>query len=337
MREPPFWWRPPGLEARLLSPFAALYGAVASSRLSRAGARAGIPVVCIGNPTVGGAGKTPLALAVAPMLAQAGHKPVFLTRGYGGKLAGPIAVDAQRHTAAEVGDEPLLLARAAPTIVARDRVRGAEAARAAGAQVIVMDDGFQNPALAKDLSILVVDARRGIGNARVLPAGPLRAALDPQLRRAQALIVVGEGDGAAEVVKAAGAKRLRIFRAQFVADAGFASELAGQRVLAFAGMGDPQKFFATLAQTGVTVAATRVFADHHRYTAAEAEALCVQAEGAGLALVTTEKDWARLQGDAKLGELARRVRTLPVRLGLDDEAAFRSFLLERIAAATRAT
>src|SRR5262245_52714783 len=151
MREPPFWWRPAGLEARLLAPAARIYGAIAARRLMRRGQRANVAVVCIGNPTLGGAGKTPLALAVAGMLAEAGKRPVFLTRGYGGRLVGPVEVDLGRHLAADVGDEPLLLARAAPAIVARDRVSGARTALAAGADVIVMDDGFQNPSLVKDI------------------------------------------------------------------------------------------------------------------------------------------------------------------------------------------
>src|SRR5205807_8554022 len=166
MREPAFWWRPPGWQAGVLAPAAALYGAMAGRRLARPGRRAGVPVVCIGNPTLGGAGKTPTAIAAARMLAAAGERPALLSRGYGGMLAGPLLVDPARHRALDVGDEPLLLAHVAATIVARDRVKGAAAAAAAGASVIVMDDGFQNPSLVKDVSILVIDARRGVGNGR---------------------------------------------------------------------------------------------------------------------------------------------------------------------------
>ena len=189
MREPSFWWGEASLASAMLAPLAAIYGAVAQARLARRGRRAAAPVVCIGNFTVGGAGKTPTALVVARMLAAAGERPVFLSRGYGGTLAGPVLVDPTRHRAQDVGDEPLLLARTAPTIVARDRVKGASIA--AGASVIVMDDGFHNPSLAKDFAVLVVDARRGIGNGRVIPAGPLRAPLDAQLARAHALVLVG--------------------------------------------------------------------------------------------------------------------------------------------------
>src|SRR6516164_9671279 len=184
MREPSFWWGEASLASALLAPLAAIYGAVARARFRARGRRAGAAVVCIGNFTVGGAGKTPTALAVARMLAGAGEQPVFLSRGYGGTLAGPVLVDPTRHRAQDVGDEPLLLARTAPTIVARNRVKGA--AIAAGASVIVMDDGFHNPSLVKDFSVLVVDARRGIGNGRVIPAGPLRAPLEAQLARARA-------------------------------------------------------------------------------------------------------------------------------------------------------
>jgi len=192
MRDPAFWWQPPGTVAALLAPIAKIYAAVAGSRLKKAGHSVGIPVICIGNLTVGGSGKTPTALAVARLLIAAGKRPYFLTRGYGGELAGPVLVDTTVHRAYDVGDEPLLLAGVAPTVVAADRVAGAEAIRAAGADVIVMDDGFQNPSLAKDLSILVVDGRRGLGNGKVFPAGPLRAPLDAQLDRAQAILIIRE-------------------------------------------------------------------------------------------------------------------------------------------------
>ena len=179
--------------------------------------RAGIPVICIGNPTVGGAGKTPTAIAVARLLIAAGETPMFLTRGYGGSLAGPVTVTTA-HAAAQVGDEPLLLARVAPTIVAHDRVAGARTARERGASVIVMDDGFQNPSLAKDLSILVIDAQRGIGNGRVIPAGPLRAPLDPQLERAQAMLIVGAANGDVTLAASPSARRLPLFHARLEPD-----------------------------------------------------------------------------------------------------------------------
>jgi tetraacyldisaccharide 4'-kinase len=333
VREPAFWWRETGTAARLLAPFSAVYGAVAGARLRLPGERAGAPVVCIGNPTVGGAGKTPTALAVARMLIAAAERPVFLTRGYGGALAGPLRVDIDRHRAAEVGDEPLLLARAAPTIVARSRVEGASAAVISGASVIVMDDGFQNPSLAKDAAVLVVDARRGIGNGWTIPAGPLRAPLGAQLARAHALVVVGKSLGAADVAEDAHRRGLPVFAAHLQADAGFLAALGGGRVLAFAGIGDPEKFFGTLADAGVEVAATRSFPDHHRYTRADAQSLCEQADREGLVLVTTEKDLARLAGEAEAAELSACAHALPVALVFDVAADFQALLLERIAAA----
>jgi tetraacyldisaccharide 4'-kinase len=208
-------------------------------------------------------------------------------------------------------------------------VKGAQAAVAAGANVIVMDDGFQNPSLAKDFSVLVVDAKRGVGNRRVIPAGPLRAPLATQLERAPALIVVGEGDSTG-VMDEARKRALPVFGARLAPDAAFIASLAGKRVLAFAGIGDPEKFFATLRAGGVTVAAARGFDDHHRYTRADAQALCAEAERAGLGLVTTEKDLARMQGDDDVASLATQSRALPVMLVFDDDAGFRSLLREQI-------
>ncbi len=330
MREPRFWWRRAGIAAVLLAPLAGVYGAVAARRLVRSGLRASVPVICIGNPTAGGAGKTPVALTVARLLRAGGESPVFLSRGYGGRQPGPVLVDPSRHRAFDVGDEPFLLARAAPTVVARDRARGAQAAAAAGASVIVMDDGFQNPALIKDFSVLVVDARRGVGNGRVIPAGPLRAPLDGQLDRAQALIVVGS-EPANDIKASAQARGLAVFGAKLVADRPTIDALAGKQVLAFAGIGDPEKFFATLRGAGIAVAATRSFGDHYRFTQADAQALCAQADRAGFVLVTTEKDLARMQGDDAVAQLAARSRALPVTLAFDDEVGFQNLLRRALA------
>jgi tetraacyldisaccharide 4'-kinase len=336
MREPPFWWRPAGLEAQLLAPAAALYGAVAARRLKRRGQRVSVPVVCIGNPTLGGAGKTPLALTVAGILAELREHPVFLSRGYGGRLAGPVKVDPDHHYAADVGDEPLMLARRAPAIVARDRVRGARAALSCGASVVVMDDGFQNPSLTKDISILVVDARRGIGNRKVFPAGPLRAPLADQLAQAHAMVAVGTSDAEFGLVREAMASRISIFHARLQPDDAAVARIAQRRVLAFAGIGDPGKFFATLADAGIEVAVTRAYPDHHYYTRSEALALCDQATREDLILVTTEKDLVRLRGDAGTTELGARAQALPVTLVLEQAAAFKAFLQDRLVAARAA-
>jgi tetraacyldisaccharide 4'-kinase len=324
-REPSFWWRPPGLISGLLSPLGAAYGAVAARRMTQAGRTAGIPVICVGNLTLGGAGKTPAAIAVAQILAAAGRRPVVLSRGYGGALVGPVGVDPARHRSADVGDEPLLLARFAPTIVSRDRAAGADAARAAGAGSIVMDDGFQNPTLRKDRSILVVDGRRGIGNGRVFPAGPLRAPLKSQFRRAHALLVVGAGD-AGDAMAAAG-EGLPVFHGRLEPDVQALSVLKARPVLAFAGIGDPEKFFATLREAGIEIGAAVAFPDHHRYRRFEARDLIERAGREGLALVTTEKDMARLYGQDDLAALAGIARTLPVTLRVAEDAAFRDWVL----------
>jgi tetraacyldisaccharide 4'-kinase len=320
MQAPGFWWKKSGAAAALLSPVAAIYGSVAGRRLAQSGERVSVPVICIGNPTVGGAGKTPTAIAVVRSLIGAGERPAFLTRGFGGRLAGPVIVEAS-HTANDVGDEPLLLARVAPAVVSRDRVAGAHHAIAAGATIIVMDDGFQNPSLTKDLSILVIDGTRGIGNGHVIPAGPLRAPLAPQLARAHAILIVGDDAGAMPATK------LPAFHAHLVPDRASLASLESRRVLAFAGIGDPQKFFATLTAAGINAQIQRGFADHHRYRAEEAAALIAEAERHDLALVTTEKDLARLQGDPTLAALAARTRALPVELVVSEQDEFRRLVL----------
>lgn len=322
MREPAFWWQPAGVVATLLSPLGAAYGAVAGARLRQSGKNCGIPVICVGNLTLGGTGKTPTALAITELLKAQGERPFFLSRGYGGEVAGPLRVDPVRHSAALVGDEPLLLARTAPTIVSHRRVAGAAMAREAGATVIVMDDGFQNPTLSKDLSILVVDSRRGIGNGRVFPAGPLRAPLDVQLPRAQALVVVGHANGAATLMQQAHTRGIPLFTARLDADVDDLAALAGKQVLAFAGIGDPEKFFATLTTAGIDVRVRRPAPDHYFYTAGDAAVLLTQARDAGLTLVTTEKDMARLTGRAETTELANAARTLRVTLQIEDRAGF---------------
>jgi tetraacyldisaccharide 4'-kinase len=206
MREPAFWHRPSSWISLLLAPLGALYGFVAGQRMRRSGLDAGVPVLCVGNYHVGGAGKTPMVLALTKMLREMGETPVVLSRGYGGALQGPIRVDPARHAADDVGDEPLMMARTVPVVVARDRIAGVALARSLAASVIVMDDGFQNPAVAKDASLIVIDSDRGLGNGRVFPAGPLRAPLSPQLARTDALIVVGKGTAAAAIAAAIAAE-----------------------------------------------------------------------------------------------------------------------------------
>jgi tetraacyldisaccharide 4'-kinase len=327
MREPAFWWEPG--RGGLLSPLAALYGAVAAARMQLSGHRVGVPVICLGNLTVGGTGKTPAALTVGRLLLAARERPFFLSRGYGGRLSGPVRVDPAVHSAAAVGDEAVLLARLAATIIARDRLAGGRAARHGGASVIVMDDGFQNPALVKDLAIVLIDGRRGIGNGRVIPAGPLRAPVAAQIARADALIVVGPDRGDA-VAKVMPFFDIPTFHGRLEPDGDTIAALGGRRVLAFAGIADPEKFFATLTAAGVAAAERASFPDHHRYTEADAQSLLARADAANLILVTTEKDLARLHGDPHLAALAARATALPVRFVVDEADAFRDMILKVI-------
>ena len=296
--------------------------------MTRPGLRAGLPVLCVGNFTHGGTGKTPAVIWLATMLQEAGERPFCLSRGYGGSLAGPRQVDAHSDGAAQVGDEALLLARVAPTVVARDRVAGAQAARAAGASVIVMDDGLQNAALAKDFTLAVVDGRRGLGNARVFPAGPLRAPLAVQLKRTDALLLVGDGAGAGDI--GAAAPGLPVFHGRLQPDPRTNVELKARKVLAFAGIGDPDKFFTTATEAGIAVAERKPFPDHHRFTAEEAAELIMQAEHSGLALLTTEKDRARMAGEPLLEALAARAHVLPVTLQVQEADELRRMVLNKI-------
>jgi tetraacyldisaccharide 4'-kinase len=338
MRAPDFWWRRERTPvASLLAPLGALAGAYASARLKREGRSVGIPVICVGNPTVGGSGKTPTAIHLAHRLAGLGRRAVFLTRGYGGTLRGPAVVDPNRHSSAEVGDEPLLLARAAPVIVGRDRVVAALGAERLGAEALVMDDGFQNPALAKSLSILVVDAGVGVGNGLCLPAGPLRAPLAPQFARADALLLVGEGAPGDEVGAAAKAAGLPVLHGRLAPEAGAVARLIGRRLYAFAGIGRPAKFFETLDAVGIRPAKKRAFPDHHVFTEGEVDTLLREADAGDYTLVTTEKDAARLSGSAAGRTLLRAAEVLPVRL-VPDEASGRELdrLLARALAPARA-
>jgi tetraacyldisaccharide 4'-kinase len=327
MREPSYWWEKPGLVSRLLWPAALAYGSVAAGRMRRDGQSAGIPVICIGNFTLGGTGKTPTAIAFARWLAEAGRKPFFLSRGYGGNLAGPVRVDAAAHRAGDVGDEPLLLARHAPVIVAHDRVAGAALAKDEGATVIVMDDGLQNPSLKKDFSLAVVDGRRGLGNASVFPAGPLRAPLRTQIGRVDAILVVGKGPGVAQIATIARTHNRPLFNARLEPKADVVKAIGRKRVLAFAGIGDPEKFFSTLATAGIEAMAEESFPDHHVYTQDDAEKLLARAEAEKLLPLTTEKDMARLAGGSgALATLRARAKDLPVTLVIEEEDALRKLL-----------
>lgn len=330
MREPAFWHAPSSWKSHLLRPLGALYGAIAAQRLRRQGFDAGIPVLCVGNYHVGGAGKTPTVLALANVLRELDERPVVLSRGYGGRLRGPVMVDPSRHSAAEVGDEPLMLSAHLPVAVSRDRINGVALARSQRASVILMDDGFQNPSIAKDASLIVIDSERGLGNGLVFPAGPLRAPLAPQLARTDALIVIGAGAASAAVAKQAAAREALVLSAQLQPDVASVAALKGKRVFAFAGIGDPARFFRTLRGAGIEVARERGFADHHRFSEEEIEQLHAEASADRLTLVTTEKDFARLRGSGEIPALLRDIVPFKVTLQFEDAAALRTFLSDRL-------
>lgn len=325
MRPPAFWHGAPDHPAaRLLAPVGRIYGGFAAARMDRPGVRAECPVLCLGNFTLGGAGKTPTAIALALMLRDLGRRPVFLSRGYGGALSGPVRVDPARHGWRAVGDEPLLLARHAPAIVARDRVAGARLCVEAGADVIVMDDGLQNPSVGKDLALAVVDAGSGIGNGRPFPAGPLRAPLARHWPHVAGLVLIGAGEPGEAVARRAAERGLPVHRARLEAQG---DAFAGRRVLAFAGIGRPEKFFATLREAGAEIAAVRAFPDHHPFRDRDLRRLAADADTLGADLVTTEKDFTRLP-DA----FAASVRVLPVTLVFSDAWAVRAQISARLSA-----
>jgi tetraacyldisaccharide 4'-kinase len=322
VRSPGFWavGKPTAL-ARLLQPVGALYGATTARRMAEAGEHAGAPAICVGNFVAGGAGKTPAAIALAQMLIADRKRVAFLSRGYGGaKRIEPVEVDPNVHDAAAVGDEPLLLARVAPCWVGPDRVQSARRAVEAGAEALILDDGLQNPALAKDLAFAVVDGEAGFGNGLCVPAGPLRAPLAAQTPHVRALIVIG-GDEAAIADIARSVPRKPILRATLEPDALAAAPLIGREVVAFAGIARPEKFYATLRRVGAQVVATRSFPDHHPFKPREIEALIAEAGERGALLATTEKDRERLPAKA-----ARGVVTLPVTLRFDEPRLVRGML-----------
>src|SRR5437762_10914265 len=316
MRAPEFWHEPPGLAAGLLAPAGAAWDLAA--RLRRAVARpyrAPVPVLCIGNLVAGGSGKTPVALSLARLFTDRGIAVHVVSRGYRGKTVGPVQVDSARHDADAVGDEALLLAAVAPCWVAKDRAPGIAAAVKAGAQAILLDDGFQNPSVAKDLSLVVVDAEYGLGNGRVMPAGPLREPVAAGLARADAIVLLGDAAAPGELAEAS----RPILRAALEPVNG--ERFANRRLVAFAGIGRPEKFFATVRRLGATLAAAQSFPDHHPYRADEIARLQETAAREHARLVTTAKDWVRLPP-----ELRADIEVLEVEIRWHDAASLTRLL-----------
>ncbi|HEY1454622.1 MAG TPA: tetraacyldisaccharide 4'-kinase [Roseiarcus sp.] len=326
MKTPAFWSkRRPTLLARLLQPVGALYGRTTARRMRGPSERAGAPTICVGNFVAGGAGKTPAALALARMLIGNGRRVAFLSRGYGGsERLEPLMVDPNTHSAATVGDEPLLLAKVAPCWVGTDRLRSARSAVEAGANALVLDDGLQNPALVKDLAFAAVDGETGFGNGLCVPAGPLRAPVSVQLPFVRALIVLG-GEEAALSAIAGSAPGKPLIRASLEPDALAAAPLIGREVVAFAGIARPEKFYATLRRVGAQIVMTRNFADHHPYTPREIEALIEEAGRRSALLATTEKDLVRLGARHALA-----VMTLPVTLRFEEPGVVQRMLRQAL-------
>jgi tetraacyldisaccharide 4'-kinase len=315
-RPPDFWFTPPdrpGLMARFLSPLGWLYAAGTALRLRRSGYAPKAPVICVGNLTAGGAGKTPTVIALVQRLTARSHAVHVVSRGYGGRLSGPVRVDAQRHVAEDVGDEPLLLSAFAPVWVAKDRAAGVRAAEAAGAQVILLDDGFQSPAVKPSLRLVAVDAARGFGNGRCIPAGPLREPVTVGLARADLVLTIGDGT-AQDRFDAVWPKAVMVPRLRgALAPLQMGMDWTGERVLAFAGIADPARFFATLAGEGAVVVRGEALPDHAPLSETLLRRLEAEASAAGAQLVTTEKDAARLPVTWRA-----KVLTLVVRLHVRD-------------------
>lgn len=320
-----------------LSPVGRLVGSVAAARLGKKPSyHSRLPVICVGNFTVGGSGKTPLALLVARLVSDEGREPWFLSRGYGGRMPGPVRVDAAVHGSVDVSDEPLLLARRAPTVVSRDRRKGAQfiEATAPANTVIIMDDGLQNPSLAKNLTLAVVSGDRGFGNGRVIPAGPLRAPLAAQIGLANAILVTGQASQSSHALRHSlrTLTQVPLLSAKTHASEG-AVRLRGRRVVAYAGIVNPERFFSMLESLGATMVERRAFADHHAFSESEARDLVDTARRTSADLVTTEKDLARLSGATGAGaELRNRSTALKIETVIegDDLAILKMKIREAI-------
>jgi tetraacyldisaccharide 4'-kinase len=328
MRAPKFWRRESSPEAALLAPLAAIYGRVAALRMRATRPLAPVPALYVGNFVVGGAGKTPMAALVCEILRHRGGAPAVLSRGYGGSLsrAEPILVDLQRHDAAQVGDEPILLAQIAPVVIGSDRAASAALAVRAGADALVLDDGFQSRAFRAP-GLILADGKVGIGNGRVLPVGPLRAPMAAQWEFVSALVVLGEGAPGRALASEAVRRNIPVFPGRLAPEPGAAAKISGASVYAFAGIGRPEKFFETLEEIGARILGRRGYPDHHPYSTEDLGDLFAAARRTKAELiVTTEKDMARLRSLKNPESALGRVAVLPVRVRLEDEPGFAAWL-----------
>ena len=325
---PPFWWHERDWRSYLLYPASAVYGAIAGSRMDMAEPpRMDIPVLCVGDLTVGGAGKTPVAIALAKTARRAGYSPGFLSRGYGGGVSHPRLVDTAKDTAWHSGDEPLLLAAHAPTAVTANRKAGIDLLMGQGCDFAIMDDGFQSARIKIDFALIVVDSNRGIGNGHVIPGGPLRAPLKVQLRHASAILTMGSGDAAEKVIRnaAQAGKPLYSARTRVINP----KKYSGGRYFAFAGIGNPGKFFDTVKSLGGQLVQTREFGDHHAYTDEDIRELTSAAEAEDLQLITTEKDAARfVNGNAAAVEFLTTLIVVKIETRFEPESVAERIISE---------
>ncbi len=310
MRAPKFWFKKAGLRAKLLSPLAIIWQFQTQRRLKKKSTKIDIPVICVGNISMGGTGKTPTAIYMAQMLIEQGYNPFILSRGFGGSILGPIRVEPE-HIAKEVGDEAVLMAYFAPVIICKNRAEGGKFAQSQGADILIMDDGFQNPDLHKDMSIIVVDSDVGFGNKKVFPSGPLREPVEAAIKRADVVLLIGEGKARAEI-DAKIAANLPIISGH-LAPVDMGVVWKDMRVFAFAGIGRPEKFFKTLSDLGANVIAKRSFGDHEEIPRILLDRMQNDAWANAAQLVTTEKDAARLPKNWQ-----GSVLSLPVRLQIDE-------------------
>nr|WP_321982067.1 tetraacyldisaccharide 4'-kinase [uncultured Cohaesibacter sp.] len=331
MKAPGFWTERNAL-AWLLYPLSLVYGRISLARFKKKALyKAHMPVLCIGNLVMGGAGKTPTAITLGRVAKSQHLSPIFLTRGFKGQKPGPLLVDPATHSIADVGDEALLLARVAPTIVSRDRVAGAKLAEEISGgkegSIIIMDDGFQNPYLHKDFNLIIVDSQQGLGNGFVFPAGPLRAPLHPQVWRADQFVIVGEGSKGPQLHQLFSKLGKGTVNARLLP--GKCSLLGGTRIFAFCGIGRPDKFHRTLDQLDLAVIDHIHFDDHHSFTIEEGQEILDRAAAQNLEIVTTAKDHVRL---AELGEvgaqLANKAHIIEVDMSFEDKGFAARLLTE---------